>query len=80
MTVLQTAKIEGRFSGPTVFIMKHKFFFISFLILISACAKVENGTNLEYEIKRIEIPISSEQLNSYQEFSVYNTGSNRMVA
>lgn len=44
-----------------------------------ACTRKEVSTELNFEQERISIPISSGQLNSYQEFSVYKTENNRMV-
>ena len=47
--------------------------------LLFACNRKEVSTELNFEQERISIPIYSEQLNSYQEFSVYKTENNRMV-
>jgi hypothetical protein len=44
-----------------------------------ACDRKEEASELAFEQFRISIPISSDQLNSYQEFSVYKTENNRML-
>jgi len=44
-----------------------------------ACDRKEEASELAFEQVRISIPISSDQLNNYQESSVYKTENNRML-
>jgi len=54
-------------------------FLIPPCFLSFACDRKEEASELAFEQVRISIPISSDQLNNYQESSVYKTENNRML-
>jgi len=54
-------------------------YFLLLCFLSFGCEKKKETTKLKFEKEKVSIPISSDQLNSYQEFSIYKTGSNKMV-
>lgn len=54
-------------------------YFLSLCFLSFGCEKKKETTELKFEKEKVSIPISSDQLNSYQEFSIFKTGSNKMV-
>lgn len=72
-------KFKFSSSEHTVSVMKKILLITLFLINIIACTKTETSKKLESQVTRISIPISSNQLNSYQVFSVYKAGNNKMV-